>query len=231
MIPAFLIWLLKKYLLHPKKDNKQYAVGTAAWKKTVSLLIWLMLVTIPSMAQQQLYHYTVLYKGNNIGNMYLTQVQTGDTLSIKVTFNIQMNMLMGLRIHVAEEASYKENKLIFSSVYRKVNGKEKANRQTKYCNGCYEIIAEGKRDTLNKTSINYNLARLYCKEPVNIKEVYSDAFQQFITIDTLGDHKYKLTLPDGNYNVYYYENGICNKVDVHNTFYIVQMQLAQNSIF
>jgi len=231
MIPAFIIWLVKKYLLHSKKENKQYTIGSAVWKKTSPLLIWLMLVAITSMAQKQVYHYNVLYKGNNIGNMYLTQVQTGDALSIKVASNIQMNMLINVRVHVAEEASYKEDKLIYSTVYRKVNGKEKANRQTKYCNGSYEIVTEGKKDTLNKTAINYNLVRLYCKEPFNIKEVYSDAFQQFLTIEALGDHKYKLALPDNNYNVYHYQNGICNRVDVHNTFYTVQMQLAQNSIF
>lgn len=231
MIPAFIIWLVKKYLLHTKKDNKQYTTGGVARRKTISLLIPFLLFAIPPMAQQQVYHYQVLYKGNNIGDMHLTQRQTGNQLSIKVASNIQMKMLMSVNVQVAEEASYKEDTLIYSSVYRKVNGKEKANRQTKFCNGCYEIVTEGKKGTLNKTAIYYNLVRLYRKEPVNITEVYSDAFQQFLNIEALGDHQYKLVLPDGNYNVYYYQNGICTKVDVHNTFYTVQMQLAQNSIF
>jgi hypothetical protein len=159
MIPAFIIWLLKKYLLHAKRDNQHYTLTSINRKKTIKLLSLLLLFSIPSLAQQ--YQYNVLYKGNNIGNMYLTQMQTGDELSIKLTSNIQMNMLMSVTVYVAEEASYKEDKLIYSTVYRKVNGKQKANRQTKYCNGCYEIVAEGKKDTLNKTSINYNLARLY----------------------------------------------------------------------
>lgn len=225
MIPAFIIWLVKKYLLHAKKDNnQQYMLTSISRKKIIKLLSLLLLFSIPSTAQQ--YHYNVLYRGNNIGNMYLTQIQTGNELSIKLTTNIQMNMLMSVSVYDAEEALYKEDKLIYSTVYRKVNGKQKANRQTKYCNGCYEIITEGKKGKLNKTSINYNLARLYCKEPVNITEVYSDAFQQFLNIEVLAAHKYKLALPDGNYNVYYYKNGICNKVEVHHTFYTVEIQLA-----
>jgi hypothetical protein len=160
--------------------------------------------------------------------MYLTQFQTGDDLNIKMTSNIRMKMLMSVSVYVAEEASYKKDKLIYSMVYRKVNGKEKANRQTKFRDGSYEIVAEGKKNTVDKTGIYNNLARLYRKEPVNIKEVYSDAFQQFFTLEALGDHRYRLALPDGNYNVYHYQNGICNKVDVHSTFFTVQMQLAQD---
>src|SRR6478609_11834234 len=212
MIPAFIIWLVNKYLLHSKKDNNQQSMlKPINRKKIIKLLSLILLFSIPSKAQQ--YHYNVLYKGNNIGNMYLAQIQTGDELSIKLTSNIQMNVLMSVSMYVAEESLYKEDKLIYSTVDRKVNGKQKANRQTKYCNGSYEIFTEGKKGKLNKTGINYNLARLYCKEPVNITEVYSDAFQQFLNIEVLGAHKYKLALPDGNYNVYYFKNGICNKVE------------------
>lgn len=39
--------------------------------------------------------------------------------------------------------------------------------------GCYEIITKSKKGNPNKTNINYNFARLYCKEPVNITESQS----------------------------------------------------------
>ncbi len=225
MIPTLIIWLVKKYLLHLKKNKQRDHINTLF--KTPILLLLFVLFAIPAVAQQQTHHYTVSYKGKNVGAMYLTQIQSGDELSVKVTSNIQMNMLMSIKVNVAEESSYKQDKLIYSSVYREVNGKQKANRQTKYSNGCYEIITEGKRSILNKTCIQYNLVRLYCKEPVGFTQVYSDAFQQFLDLKELGTHKYRLKLPDGNYNVYSYQNGICSKVDVHNTFYTIQMQLVE----
>jgi len=226
MIPAFIMWLVRKYWFQSKR-RQQSRNNIYALPKIVKLIILLILFAVPAMAQQQAYRYAVLYKGNNIGNMYLTQQQNGDELFVKITSAIQMRMVMSVRVNVAEEASYKDGKLMYSSVYREVNGKQKTNRQTKYCNGCYEITAEGKKSKLYKTGIHYNLTRLYCKEPVNISQVYSDAFQQFINLKPLGAHKYKLQLPDGNYNLYYYQNGICNKVEVHSTFYTVQMQLME----
>jgi hypothetical protein len=223
MIPTLIIWLVKKYLLHLKK--KQQRNNIEAFTKTIRLLLFFVLFAAPSIAQQQAHRYAVLYKGKNVGTMYLTQIQSGDALLVKVTSNVQMHMLMSIKVNVTEEASYHQDKLIYSSVYREVNGRLKANRQTKYCNGCYEIITEGKRTVLKKTGINYNLVRLYCKEPVNITQVYSDAFQQFLNLKAIGIHIYKLELPDGNYNVYHFQNGICNRVEVHNTFYTIQMQL------
>ena len=225
MIPTLIIWLLKKYLLSSKKKRQRNHI--CALTKIARLLIPLVLFTISSIAQQQSHHYAVLYKGKNVGTMYLTQIQTGDALSVKLTSKVKMQMLMSIKVNVAEEASYQQDKLIYSSVYREVNGKQKANRQTKYCNGCYEIITEGKKTVLKKTGINYNLVRLYCKEPVNITQVYSDAFQQFLNLKAIGAHKYKLELPDGNYNVYNFQNGICSRVEVHITFYTIQMQLVE----
>ena len=225
MIPTLIIWLIKKYLLNSKK-NKQHKHITALTKTIIPVILFV-LFAIPAIAQRQAHRYIVLYRGKNVGAMYLTQIQSGDELSLKVTSNIQMHMLMSIKVNVAEESSYKQDKLMSSSVYREVNGKQKANRQTRYCNGCYEIITEGKRSVLNKTSIQYNLVKLYCREPIGFTQVYSDAVQQFLNLKALSAHKYKLELPDGNYNVYSYQNGICSKVEVHNTFYTIQMQLVE----
>lgn len=227
MIPAFVIWLIKKYFLHGKKNQEQQRKLINTLPKRAKLFILFILFVFPAAAQQQTYHYNVLYKGDNIGNMYLSQVQTGDELMVKVTSNIHMRALVSIKVQIAEEASYKEDKLMYSSVYREVNGKQKRNRQTKYCNGCYELTSEGKKSKLDKTDIHYNLIRLYCKEPLNSTQVYSDAFQQFLTIKAVDAHQYKLALPDGNYNMYYYKNGICNKVEIHHTFYSIQMLLAE----
>src|SRR3954462_129829 len=154
MIPTLILWLVKKYLLPLKKKKK--CNGLKGIFKTISLPILFVLFAIPSVAQQQSHRYSVLYKGERVGTMYLAQIQSGDELSVKITSNVQMHMLMSIKVNVAEEASYKQDKLMYSSVYREVNGRQKANRQTKYCNGCYEIITEGKRSVLNKTRIQYN---------------------------------------------------------------------------
>jgi hypothetical protein len=35
----------------------------------------------------------------------------------------------------------------------------------------------------------------------------------------MGDHKYKVILPDGNYNYYSYKGGELHQVEIHHTAY------------
>lgn len=67
---------------------------------------------------------------------------------------------------------------------------------------------------------------LYCREPDDQAQVYSDNFQQFLQVKQVSPHVYRIDLPDGNYNFYSYTNGICSKVDIHHSLYTIQIQLA-----
>lgn len=116
--------------------------------------------------------------------------------------------------------------LISSHVLRMVNGKQKANKITKACYGCYQVIDDGKVKSIEQRQINNNLTLMYLQEPVGLSQVYSDNFQQFVQVNQVSSHTYRINLPDGNYNFYTYTNGICSKVDIHHSLYNIQIQLA-----
>jgi hypothetical protein len=67
----------------------------------------------------------------------------------------------------------------------------------------------------------------YCIAPFlkNITKVYSDNYQKLLDLKKVDEHKYRLTLPDGNYNYYTYRDGVCCKVDVERTFFTLQFVL------
>ena len=77
---------------------------------------------------------------------------------------------------------------------------------------------------LNNYPIRYNMLSLYAAEPTEINQVYSDSFEQFIAVRKTADHKYKIVLPDGNYNNYNYENGMLSRVEINSTFYSASIQ-------
>jgi hypothetical protein len=137
-----------------------------------------------------------------------------------------MRFIFGIKVNVEEESHYHSGKLIYSRVYRTVNGKQKANKYTKASGDTYQLIDDNKTGSLNQKQIDYNLGMMYLKEPVGISQIYSDNFQQYVQIKQTDSHTYRIDLPDGNYNFYTYTNGICNKVEVHHSFYKIQIQLA-----
>jgi hypothetical protein len=216
MIIACIAWLVKKYILAPGKLNFR--------KSRIAVFVLLFLLPFYSSAGQQTYRYNVIYHGRQVGMMYLTHSTVGEDLRLKIVSNIQMRMLMAIRVNVSEESVFRNNVLAYSSVYQEVNGKVKVNRQTKLSGSAYQTNAEGKQSVLSKSSIRNNVARLYNEEPVNIAEIYSDNHQQFLRLKKQGEHSYRLELPDNMYNIYHYENGICKTVEIHSRLYTIQMQ-------
>jgi hypothetical protein len=146
---------------------------------------------------------------------------------MKTVANVKMNLIVNIKVNTEEECLFQSGKLIYSNLSRKVNGKEKANKQTKAVANTYQTFSFGKPGSVNDQTIDYNFSLLYCIEPVNKPAVYSDNFQRFINIQKVAEHKYKVELPDGNYNYYSFQNGVCTNVELHHTFYTVHVTLKK----
>jgi hypothetical protein len=178
-------------------------------------------------AQKVSLEYDILKKGDKIGLMKLTSQKEGNNFLIKMDSNVEINLLSSIVIQMHEEALYHKDKLIYSTGKRVVNGNIKADIQTKSSDNFYYLINKGKTSTLQVSTISNNLLLMYFKEPVNTEEVYSDTFQKFLKINHIQPHQIKLNLPTGDFNEYFFRNGVCNKVIIHSTFYTIEMQLKK----
>ncbi|MEZ2335932.1 DUF6134 family protein [Mucilaginibacter sp. RCC_168] len=226
MIPALLIWLFKKYLAPALKDKHITPVTFIIPLKKAATLLALLCFSSGLLAQEQITKYNVLHSGKVVGRMDLYQKREGDDLSLKVISQVKMRFIMSIQVDIHEESVFQKGKLISSTICRKVNGKEKANRQTKACGDCYQAMTDGKSKQLDQKYIGTNLMLLYCHEPNDNAQIYCDNFQQFLQVKQVSPHVYRIDLPDGNYNFYSYTNGICSKVDIHHSLYTIQIQLA-----
>ena len=227
MIITLIIWLFKKYAIPAMVNYK----GRAALKfgKLLKVPVAVVLLSITSVrlyATETVTKYNVLHSGKVVGHLNFYQKNTGDELYLKMVSEVKMKFIFSINVNCNEESTFKNGKLISSHVLRHVNGKEKANRETKAAGNAYLTLAEGKSGRVEQAGISNNLMLLYCHEPADGNLVYSDNFQQFLIVKKAGAHVYRIDLPDGNYNYYTYANGICNKVDIHHSLYTIQVQLA-----
>ena len=213
MIPALLIFLYRKYV-NPKAGNKRVALKL--FRK--SLLIAILLLPGIPYAQEKV----SVYNDAVIGKMQFRQKVDGDNLYLAMTSEAQIRFIYSFRVKTLDKSCFADGKLLHSSVYRNVNGKEKDNRKTRLVNDTYQVQA-GNAVSQISSPIYYNMMLLYCREPVTINRVYSDNFQRFLSIKKTGTHSYRINLPDGNYNDYHFENGICSRVIVHQSLYTIQM--------
>jgi len=231
MIPVLIIWLIKHYRENNKgkmavvapKIAKKYLPFVAA----ILLLVILLIFSTNSYSQNKTFNYQIIRNGDKVGSLLFSEISTGDLDYLKMESDVKTRLIFTFTAHASEEAVYNNGILLRSSIYRRLNGTEKANKQHEATGNRQYLIRTGKTSEFTKTyPITYNMLSLYTKEPENISKVYSDNFQTFLAIEKAASHKYKITLPDGNYNYYYYKNGILNLVEVHHSFYSANIILT-----
>lgn len=182
-----------------------------------------MILIAPSLSGQALnLNYKVVYNKTQVGWIKLQKVDSAGNSAIKLQSEIKRRIIFLLSVSEKQEASFDEGGMTSSYIFRKVNEDVKMNKRTLFTGNSYEVKDNESSQVLLIKRIHYNLLSMYYKEPVNIKQVYSDSFQRLLTIEPNGTSAYKVRLPDGNNNYYYYKNGICSRIVVEHTLFTVE---------
>lgn len=231
MLPALILWLFKKYNLADKV--KFYATYFPKLirhysKKIIAALILFFILTVCLKAQNM--QYAILKGSDTIGVLNYSRNAVANKVVYKAETNVKVRFIFAFSLNSREESCFKDDVLQYSFIFRKVNGNIKANYSTRLDGNNYiiEDKKENEVEKLNSYPITSSILSLYYNEPEDNTAVYSDSYKKLIIITKLEEHKYKVLMPDGNYNYYYYHNGVCNKVEVVHSFYKLVFCLINN---
>lgn len=213
-----------------KRLNRRYSflsrlksITRIDFKTKIVFMVLLLLFIKSSNAQDKSLSFEVWKNGSHIGNISMTEKSHSDSVVYDLSSKIVARAIIKINITGLEKSIYKNGKLVYSSVTRKLNSKIKVNKKLLFNGGKYNLINKGRVSTLSINEITDNLVTLYFNEPINLSKVYCDNHQSLAGIDLLESGKYRVTFPDGSYNIFYYEDGKCKKVDAFNALYAVQL--------
>ena len=190
-----------------------------------SFLLLLTCTTLCVSAQEKRLTYNIKRNGDVVGNIRFVQGISGSRTVLTMESEVNTRFIFNFTAKAKEEVIYDNGIMTWSSIFRKLNGSVKVDKKTKANGNAYIVYRGTKTETLNNYPIRYNMMSVYIIEPVNITKVYSDSFQQQIDIQKIHDHHYKIKFPDGNYNEYYYRNGVCSKIEIHHSLYSASIEL------
>ena len=126
---------------------------------------------------------------------------------------------------ITENVVFKDGIMIYSFYYKKENGKETRVETEK--NGDYVNVVDNGQTSLNyQTPVRYNTVQLYFDSPGMITSAYSNHFRQFLELKKVTTNRYRLTLPNNNYNYFNYQNGKCIQVDVERILFTLHFVLT-----
>jgi hypothetical protein len=231
MIPVFILWAFKKYQVASKVKfyGDRFLKSILRYSKRSIYIILLLFLIAESLKAQNL-QYAILKGGATVGVLKYSRNVINNTIVYKAETNVKVRFIFSIAVNAKEESNFKDGVMQYSSVYREVNGHIKANCHTSLNYGTYSIEDKNENEVkaLNTYPITGSFLSLYYNEPANNARVYSDSYKTLITIIKLEEHKYKVIMPDGNYNNYYYDKGICTKVEVVHSLYKLVFSLINN---
>ena len=179
-------------------------------------------------AQSTILNYKVTQGKDEIGWLKLQKNDSGATTFITFDSEAKKRMVFMFSVIEKQAAIFKNGILMQSYVYRKVNTDVKVNKYTVNQGNYYLVNNKTSAEKVMINGIGYNMLSIYFKEPENIKQVYSDNYERLLDIENLGNHSYKVKLPGGDANYYYYTNGACTKIKAEHTLFSVEFILQNN---
>ncbi|HXL56357.1 MAG TPA: DUF6134 family protein, partial [Chitinophagaceae bacterium] len=169
----------------------------------------LMLEVNTALAQNVQIKYKIMLNGSEMGSMSLQRSGSQSNTQLSLESKAKKRFIVSFEIYEKHMEVFQNNIMITASVFRQVNGKTKIDKQMSFEGSNYKIVTGGKTSTMALKPVSWSVLNLYFAEPVKINEVFSGSFQQMLKIEDIGNHSYKILLPDGNSNYFYYRNGIC----------------------
>lgn len=183
----------------------------------------IMVMTVSSLSAQKMnLNYKVVHNSNQIGWIKLQKVDSAGNSSILLNSEIKRRIIFLLSVVEKQQVSFDDGAMTTSFIFRKVNQDVKMNRHTTFKGSHYEVKDQKSLERVMIKRIHYNLLSMYFREPVNISEVYSDTFRRLLAIEPKGNSSYKVKLPDGNNNYYYYVNGICSRIVIEHSLFTIE---------
>jgi hypothetical protein len=178
------------------------------------LLIVMALIGHASRAQTSF--YDLIVAGKNVGELRVFNYEAkSDTEMHRVESNFKFLFYSGQYLI---RSNYVNGLLVNAIASHHVNGDLKEMTQTKALEAPKYRVTFSKEDESSGKSKDFNIpisktiTSLYYKEPVNIREVYSERFGQMCSIKKTAADTYKVNLPDGKEGIYSYKNGQCREV-------------------
>jgi hypothetical protein len=169
--------------------------------------------------------FSILNKNASVGYIDIEKQSLNETTTYLINSEVNTKVIFNFNAIGKEKSIYKEDTLVYSSIYRKLNNKVKLNQSLSFKDGKYLIENEDEKEVLDMNVIYRNLVTLFFDEPKGIQEIYSDKYKKMVKITPKGNGNYKLTLPNKSVNIYHYDNGKCTTIDVVGSFFKVKLIL------
>ncbi|GHB68371.1 hypothetical protein GCM10007390_22160 [Persicitalea jodogahamensis] len=199
----------------PRQDQFGENINLKKFVKKLIITLAFGLVLLHPPASSQSVVYDILLAGRSVGELTITPPRSGDGAD---HFRVRgaIDTFLYDVVYVSENR-FENGVLKTSMSSQEVNGKLKEKTNTVQTTGNYRVtFAEGNSAATETTQIphpiNYTVTSLYYREPLNMKQIYSDRYGKMCSVQKVATGAYEVMMPDGKKTLYHYSQGQCREV-------------------
>lgn len=189
------------------------------------LMMWALLSARPVYTQQDKLTYRVMHSNTQIGIMTIHRITAGQRTDFVMASEVKKRLIASFTINETHTQTFMNGIMMDASAHRKINGKLNAAKKTVLSGVTYTCISGESTESKILEPVTLSVLGMHFIEPAEMKAAFSDNFQELLHIHPLGNHRYKLILPDGNSNIFYYSNGVCSKIVAEHNLYTIDQIL------
>ena len=161
--------------------------------------------------------YGIMYSDNQIGVLSARKTENGTHTTYRLLTELTASLIKEFHIIYDLSATFDNGYLTKAFIRTAVNQNTWDSTSIRWQDSRYRIKQQGEESYyLNKAQCTLSTACLYFSRPSE-GQVFSEQYRELVAVTQVKPDVYKLKLPSGNANMYYYDEQGLKKVVVNDT--------------
>ncbi|MEJ2006284.1 MAG: hypothetical protein P8X57_15275 [Cyclobacteriaceae bacterium] len=164
-------------------------------------------------AHAQRHVYRVNWKGDSIGYLIAEQKQRGSLTTYELRSRTKFSLMFSFDMVTEYYSVFRDGQLLSATSENTMNDKRRSFSSIKWLENRYRVMVDEEEHFEDKI-IPESIATLYFFPPEN-ESIFSERYGIFCRMERNNTDHYTLIKPDDRKNHYYYENGVCTRIEVN----------------
>lgn len=170
--------------------------------------------------------YEIIVLNKSVGEFVAKRSDIGKTTEYSLQSNVSVWLFKPMNFSYQLSAQYENDVLVEAQLFNRMNDELKAKSSVQFDGENYQTnTKDGNVVDYDRAQVDYSAANLFFEEPGDRSSLFSENYGVDLAIQKVDDHRYKLTLPNGDYNYYDYERGRVTSVAMHRKLATVRLVL------
>jgi len=208
---------------HRRSRSARLTFHGGSWFALLIGMCFLALLPYPVLASDTVNQpsFSIWRKGKQIGTAVGERGIQGNGTTLLFTVSMEARILLSIKVQAVTENLFLGNCLATARYQKMVNGARLNTLSLKQAGNRYVVIDDDATSIIEKHPISFTAISMYFSEPVSVYTLYSESNNCFVSIEHLGNGRYRIRQPNGNTTTYFYQQGQLVRMEAESSYGLI----------